>query len=113
MKGTVFRSTALEGTVMRNTALRGNVLRGAVLRGNVLRDTVLRGNVLRGTVLRGITQTKGKLITDGTIYGKAICENFIITGTVIKPLALFGKQCVLTRFGFRQLTRMIIMSTKI
>lgn len=93
MKGTVFRSTALEGTVMRNTALRGNVL--------------------RGNVLRGITQTKGKLITDGTIYGKAICENFIITGTVIKPLALFGKQCVLTRFGFRQLTRMIIMSTKI
>lgn len=98
MKGTVFRSTALEGTVMRNTALRGNVLRGAVLRGNVL---------------RGIFLTKGKLITDGTIYGKAICENFIITGTVIKPLALFGKQCVLTRFGFRQLTRMIIMSTKI
>lgn len=93
MKGTVFRSTALEGTVMRNTALRGNVSGGAVL--------------------RGITQTKGKLITDGTIYGKAICENFIITGTVIKPLALFGKQCVLTRFGFRQLTRMIIMSTKI
>lgn len=103
MKGTVFRSTALEGTVMRNTALIGNVLRG----------NVLRGAVLRGNVLRGIIVTKGKLITDGTIYGKAICENFIITGTVIKPLALFGKQCVLTRFGFRQLTRMIIMSTKI
>lgn len=78
-----------------------------------MRNTTLRGNVLGGAVLKGIILTKGKLITDGTIYGKTICENFIITGTVIKALALFGKQCVLTRFGFRQLTSIIIMSTKI
>lgn len=81
MKGTLFRNTALGRTIMKNTELRGNVLRGYVLRGIIL--------------------TEGKLITDGTIYGKAICENFIITGTVIKALALFDKQCVLTRFGFR------------